>query len=446
MAKIYFDDALNTFAQIVHRTWGPKSLEENIFLRDADGLLTFVALDENKKEERKSLTKLLAKSLRPYIDDVPVATPEEIFDDASRMVAEARPMNVKFEDFSGFVKIIDRRLVGADWLRRPGKSERNPVRLVFASIKGGVGRSTALSVLAAHLAAHGKRILTIDMDLEAPGLGNMLLANEALPEFGLLDFLVEKRLGSLQDEFFSDLVGSSWLGGGKGRVDVIPALGKKSLKNPSNVLAKIARAYLPGEARNRESDSSFTEHVESLLLRVAKPENYDLVLIDARAGLHETAAAGVLGLGAEVLFFGMDQTQTYAGYDILFANIGMMIRGQDNDWRDRLSVVHSKASKDESARKRFAEKMMDIMLNHLWLERQGGVSTPDLVGMRGEFDTVWVEQPVHLEGFDGPSSPIVIPDSSFFQGFDPSRDKGCLEESAYLPTFGPFLTAIKEML
>lgn len=53
------------------------------------------------------------------------------------------------------IRLIDRRLAGQDWLMRAVKLADKPRRLVFYSIKGGVGRSTALAITAADLAARG---------------------------------------------------------------------------------------------------------------------------------------------------------------------------------------------------------------------------------------------------------------------------------------------------
>ena len=110
------------------------------------------------------------------------------------------------------VRLLDRRLVGADWLLAPAKPSPPPPRFVFASIKGGVGRSTALAVAAADLASRGQRVLVIDLDLEAPGLGPMLLDDSTLPEFGTLDALVENGLSGLDNTFLRDLIGPSALG------------------------------------------------------------------------------------------------------------------------------------------------------------------------------------------------------------------------------------------
>ncbi|NMM26582.1 MAG: ParA family protein [Glaciimonas sp.] len=444
---VYFDDALPVFAALTKQTWGGQALVDNLFLRDANGRLTLVVLDQHSSEQREQLAKEASSRLKVYVDeDFSVATPDELFDDRLKDFSHARRLELRHAEFKGEVMLVDRRLVGADWLLQPSAPIRTPARLVFASIKGGVGRSTALCVLAAHLAAHGKRVLTLDLDLEAPGLGNMLLPGETLPEFGLLDYLVEQHLGLLSEEFFADLVAPSWLGGGKGRVDVIPALGRRSLQHPENVLAKIARAYLVGSPTDGGDSTGFTDHIQRLLTRVAVPSSYDVVLIDARAGLHETAAAAVIGLGAEVLLFGLDQTQTVAGYELLFAHLATLPCQADDDWRERLNLVQAKAPLDAQARTGFAEKMQSLMTQYLWPASQQQHEAADLAALQGEFETEWEDQAPLLIDDSGPPPPIVILDSQRFQSFDPQCDRSTLEERVYADTFSEFLKKIDDIL
>ena len=59
--------------------------------------------------------------------------------------------------------------------------------VTFYSYKGGVGRSMALANIAVLLAQRGMKVLMVDWDLEAPGLGRdeafelMRLAHETCP-------------------------------------------------------------------------------------------------------------------------------------------------------------------------------------------------------------------------------------------------------------------------
>lgn len=457
-SPIRFDDSLPAFAALVMREWGASAMTENIFLRDVTGRLTFVVLNEAySSEARTTLASKASAALGGYVDGdgFAVATPDELFDDRLKNITKARKIHLNSSIFSGEVLVVDRRMVGADWLRDIAPSAPPPIRLVFASIKGGVGRSTALCVLAAHLAAQGRRVLAIDMDLEAPGLGNMLLPDETLPTFGLLDYLVEQTFGPLDDQFYADMVGSSWLGGGRGRVDVVPAIGQCSLSNPANVLAKIARAYLDGGESSGADDlsmepPSFMDHMRALIDRLANPLRYDVILIDARAGLHETTAAAVVGLGAEVLFFGLDQPQTFAGYELLFAHLATLPVDSNDDWRNRLRFIQAKAPESPAMRDKFSQDMGALMRKHLWPSIPSAVNQINLAPLKDTFEVEWAEDAqseiVPVDDDDKPVPIIAILDNNRFSSFDPSTDRDSLVERAYSATFGDLLVAATAMV
>jgi hypothetical protein len=83
---------------------------------------------------------------------------------------------------------------------------------------------------------------------------------------------------------------------------------------------------------------------------LAARHHYDVIFVDARAGLNETTAATVQGLGADVLFFGIDTPQTWDGYRYFLAHLARFkpLTGVD-DWRFRLKMVHAKAAPSEEA-------------------------------------------------------------------------------------------------
>lgn len=451
ISPICFDNSLPVFAALVQQEWGYSALAENIFLRDVTGVLTFVVLsDRHSLDDRISLAAKAVDRLRVYVnsDGFAVATPDELFDDRLKDITKAHKHHLNSNIFSGDVLLVDRRMVGADWLRDIVPAAKPPLRIVFSSIKGGVGRSTALCVAAAHLAAQGRRVLAIDMDLEAPGLGNMLLPDGTLPKFGLLDYLVESGLSLLDGNFYADLVASSWLGGGKGRVDVVPAIGQSSLENPANVLAKIARAYLDGGVQvGSEESPSFMDRMRALIDRLADPYSYDVVLIDARAGLHETTATAVVGLGAEVFFFGLDQPQTFAGYELLFAHLAEFQSVVDSDWYPRMNFVQSKASDVVAQRDMFAQKIGDLA-SHYFLPPVPAVST-DIESLKDSFDVEWADIPeseILSVDDDIKLSICAILNDSRFNEFNPLADRDSLMERVYSATYGDFLAAIVTMV
>jgi Mrp family chromosome partitioning ATPase len=444
-----FDDSLSKFIDLISVAWNNETVSKNAFLRDALGRLTFILIHgEHDGIARAALAAVAVDALGNYVDDhgFSIATPDELFDESLKDENIGWKIKMKTERFEGVVRLIDRRVVGADWLRQPSKNTDGPTRIVFSSLKGGVGRSTALCVLAAHLAANGKRVLAIDMDLEAPGLGNMLLKQETLPEFGLLDFLVESGLNPINDEFFIDMIGHSWLGGGSGIVDIIPALGRRSVTNPVNVLAKIARAYLE-QPSSDGTNTTITDRLLNLLSYFSSRNDYDLILIDARAGLHETTAAAMLGLGAEVLLFGLDQPQTFAGYEILFAHLATL---PGEDWKERLHFVQAKApQEDQAAKDDFASKMQELMNSYLWPTNITIVRELSLEDLREVFEIDWEDEANEiivdqdLEDYD---TITAITESSEYQMFDPKNRPESLNESVYGSTFGPFIRNVELLI
>ena len=260
------------------------------------------------------------------------------------------------------IKFLENRIVGQDWLTEParGWQSPNPARFVFASLKGGVGRSTALAVVATEWARQGRKVLVVDLDLEAPGIGSMLLQEEELPKFGVLDWFVEQKLSGTDEEFLADMTAASTFGGGKGLIDVAPAVGKASNRHPGNVTGKIARAYL--ESHNEAGEpSSFLKQTQVLIDMLSELKHYDAILIDARAGLNETTAAAILGLGADILLFGEDTPQTFSSYRYLLAHLARFPRNEDDDWLYRLHMIHAKASADAGRQQAFRDNAHEIL-------------------------------------------------------------------------------------
>jgi hypothetical protein len=347
----YYDDALPRFAEIVTKELGSEAVLRNLFLRDATGRITLVVIDELPQESISQL-RTAAATLSPYVQDAEeaVGSPEQLFDLSLNDSQAGRFEYLDHPDFSGYVRVLERRIVGRDWLSPPRDAILGmPPVVVFFSHKGGVGRSTALAVAASDLASSNLNVLALDLDLEAPGIGSMLLDPEEEPEFGSLDFFVENGLQPLGSNFISKLTGVSSLTRGRGIIHVIPAAGQRSKRNPQNVLGKIARAYLDG--LQPDSRVTFLDQTRSLLSAVASGDRYHAILVDVRAGLNESTAAAILGLGAEVLLFGLDSQQTFEGYKYLLSHLAAFRPPvwTENDWRFRLKMVQAKAPANAEA-------------------------------------------------------------------------------------------------
>ena len=231
-------------------------------------------------------------------------------------------------------------------------------------------------------------------------------------------------------------------------MDVIPAIGKSSIRNPANVLAKIARAYLASVGPNGES-FTFSDHVRRIVNRFADPARYDVILVDARAGLHETAAAAIVGLGAEVFLFGLDQEQTFTGYELLFAHLANLRHDGEDFWAGRLHPVQSKAPADQRLRARFAGRMEDLLALYLWVPVTIG-SEIDSSELADTFEVDWTDDNAvavdSLIETELPPTIVAILDDDRFRGFDPSTDRDSLADRIYATAFGPFIDLAEQLV
>lgn len=236
------------------------------------------------------------------------------------------------------VWIVDRLMTNQEWLRKPLRTApRIPTAVAF-SIKGGVGRSTAIAVLALHLARKGLRVLVVDLDLEAPGIGQMLLRE--LPDYGLVDWCVEDLVGQADQDLLLQMLGDGTLGGDAGgKVTIVPAFGAKT----EDYIPKLGRAYAPSLDPSGAL-SGLAARFDSFLEKVAQlTDPPEVVLLDTRAGLHDIGSAVMTQLGAQCFLFARNDRQTWDAYSRLFLHLrksnnirwGM----DDDDLRWRLKMV-----------------------------------------------------------------------------------------------------------
>lgn len=451
--RVLFDDALPALIEILKEWGGESFVERGTVLRDATGRLSFFAADRplapapaeagvaagverapgDEEWHPDPLGRRIVDRLGAYArEDRPVVYPTE--DGASPVLTSPERIPVKVGE--QFCYLVDRRIVGAGWLAEPVTATTSgPPRVVFASLKGGVGRSTALTVTAADLAQRGRNVLVIDLDLEAPGLGHLLLDDGRLPDYGVIDFLVEDGVGGVDNDLLRRFVGNSQLTSSSGGVvDVVPALGRKSEAAPENILAKLSRAMI--EDVTETGTVSVGQQVSSMIDRIVALGSYDAVLIDSRAGLAELAAPAVIGLGATVLLFGTAQTQTIEGYRALFAALQLLAQrdaaqGRSSEWRLALRPVYAKASLSADAADRFHDDIYELYSEYLYdAESEGEVAALRFT----------------QQDNSAPHAPLMIPFNAAFVDFDPSQQPTHLTNAFYEQSFRPFLDAIDRIL
>lgn len=348
-----FDQVLELIEGVLKNAL-PGGLPEVVIVRDVTGSATVVLPDDSLPDEGwNSVAERLHEALGHYSPG-----PQQVLLRRTDLIAPEDVLSsqdlVRLPD-NPHISLVDRLLTNQDWLRPPVVTQpRVPTATAF-SIKGGVGRSTAFAIWAWYLARQGKRVLVLDLDLEAPGIGSILL--DDLPDYGLVDWFVEALVAQADAELLEEMLAHSPLAADTpGSIQVIPAFGAKT----RDYVAKLGRVYMP-VLTDQGALQGFAHRLAALIEQAtSRLEPPDVVLLDARAGLHDIGAAAVTQVGAEVFLFGRDDPQSWDAYARLFDHLRLASTVRwgmpDDDLRWRLKMVAAQLDAEESALERWIDR------------------------------------------------------------------------------------------
>lgn len=181
--------------------------------------------------------------------------------------------------------------------------------IAFYSYKGGVGRSLFVANLSLFLARFAaKKVLTVDLDLEAPGLHYKYEATGvAVPPIkaGLVDTLHDYLYASVPPETLPIL--DLWKGPHGGSVHFFPA----------GVAPRTAYWDKLGEmdfhALMRDEDDLGTLLFREVLEHIREQLDPDIVLIDARTGVTEIGGAAAQIWAQQAFCMALDQAEHLEG-------------------------------------------------------------------------------------------------------------------------------------
>lgn len=335
------------------------------------------------------------------------------------------------------IQLLDRQVVGQDWLRPDLSSATgHPHRVVFFGLKGGVGRSTALTMVAWGLARQGKRVLLVDFDLESPGLSGLVLPPERVADFGLVDWLVEDAVGQA-DTVLPEMVSASPLGESTtGAVRVAAAMGRSE----DDYLAKLARAY--ADVPSPQGPQRMGQRMRRLLEQLEAKEQPDVVLIDSRAGLHDLAAVSITSLADTALLFATDSAQTWLGYRQLFTHWQRRPEVASHV-RDRLAMVRALTPRSdrEGGVRRFQRQAYELFAETLYDDIPREASGTDAE----RTDVVEYFHPSEQDEA-APHFPILVDWDDRFQEFDPRLrpEQGGANEAQIEATFGTLIRWVRQ--
>ncbi len=425
---VHFNMALQATADFLAQETFPKGVVP-LVIRDIQGRIR-IALKHGNKKKHQELTARLAGNiakLAAFAGDAEksVLFPDDFFDPDS-VFKNPDILDFYFQGADTPLRLLDRQVVGQDWLR-PTKSQTTLPRLVFFGLKGGVGRSTALTMLAYALAQAGKRVLLVDFDLESPGLSGLLLPPDRLADFGVVDWFVEDAVGQGERVIDRMIAMSPLSEHTQGEIRVAAAMGLEE----NFYLAKLSRVY--ADVARQGKVERFSQRTSRLLEALEKKEKPDVVLIDSRAGLHDLAAVSIVGLATDVLLFGTDSAQTWQGYRLLLSHwqaYPAVLRAV----RDRLIMVEALFPELDQATRAgsFLEHAYTLFSETVYDRIEPGKKPdPDVFN----FD---------LPDTAAPHYPLRIKWNSRFQEFDPLLlPKGIMTEADITATFGDFIDGLK---
>lgn len=282
-------------------------------------------------------------------------------------------------------------------LREPPWSSSGPEAgapiVVFYSFKGGVGRSTALAAFAIQRARAGERVGVIDLDLDAPGVGSLLAADDrgTISPWGVVDYLLERPLGpvDLRDYYHACRRPEVTR---EGEILVFPA---GRLDAEGEYLGKLARLDL-------EPPAVGEEHPLLLLLEQVRDElDVRWICVDARAGLSEPAGLLLSGMAHLHVLFATSSVQSWHGLAAILGRLGASRVREGWPQLDCLLVqtmVPQQAGVAKMAVEGFAERARDEFREHYY--------APDPESGADEREDLWYVR--DAEGSDAPSAPAVV--------------------------------------
>jgi MinD-like ATPase involved in chromosome partitioning or flagellar assembly len=418
---VFFNKVLPKVVDIISQQGFPAHIKP-LVIRDIHGRIA-IAIDENRSK-CSALISSLEKAmlgLGEYCNKTTggVLCRDDFFG-ADSVFKSTEIVQWRLPDSNTAIRVLDRQVTGQDWLIPQAASDSLPTRLVFFGVKGGVGRSTALAMLARKLANSGKKVLLIDLDLESPGLSGLLLPPERLADFGIVDWLIEDAVGQ-GDDVLDRMISVSPLSETTPKeIRIAAAMGNSDLY----YLDKLSRAY--ADVAVESAAESFTKRIRRLVEKLEEIEKPDVVLIDSRAGLHDLAAVSIVGLASTAFLFATDTPQSWQGYKLLFSHwqlhpeIAVKVR-------DRLAIVQALfPEKDQTKRATaFLERSYKLFSETLYEEIPPGANEDVF-----NFD---------LDDESAPHYPMRINWNNRFQEFDPLvLDKGLFSDSEIEASFGNF--------
>ena len=268
-------------------------------IRDIYGRCSF-AVERASAEELSAISALVTDQaeLAPYLGRLGVQLLEDGSSLAGLVQTVRRPLGDTANAF-----VIERLLSNESWTRA---ADHNPTEfpkvVAFYSFKGGVGRTTTTAMTGLTLAREGKRVIIIDLDLEAPGIEGYFFGPEdssGTSAAGIVDYLLEHALlGADYAPDMNDFVlpySDAAIAASGGSLLVVSA---GSLDD--TYMERLGRINLADIGRQRGDKNPLRALIQDLV----RWRPADIVLVDCRTGFTDLGGVTLNGLSnLDVLVF-----------------------------------------------------------------------------------------------------------------------------------------------
>ncbi|MCI8960510.1 MAG: AAA family ATPase [Lachnospiraceae bacterium] len=235
--------------------------------------------------EEKQLTAELKERLTGAID-VWLNTCE-LYGDSFFARSEIEKWKKESAPVKDRVWVFEKYITNVYWDAKKKRKTKCPLfsKLVsFYSFKGGVGRTTTMVLSAIGVARRGKKVVLLDFDLEAPGVSS-LFPEEALSQYGILDFFVESNAYPKEiniDEYLYPVGEYCHVNQYGGEIYILPAVGTAARNDVESYRKNLMRFDMDVPAYEEEKTP-----IDMLLSKIDAFLKPDYIFIDTRSGIHQ---------------------------------------------------------------------------------------------------------------------------------------------------------------
>jgi MinD-like ATPase involved in chromosome partitioning or flagellar assembly len=277
----------------------------------------------------------------------------------------------------------------------------------FFSYKGGTGRTLLLANVAKYLASFGQRVVTLDFDLEAPGLHYKFSLGESVGtpsrQKGVVDYLYEfvdtrKVPANLQDYVISIPV--SGISGGS--IHLMPA---GTVPSPEywRKLSRISWHDL-FYAENAPGVALFLEMKEQIRTEF----DPDFLLIDSRTGITEIGGVATSILPDKVVCLMLNNPENLDGTRAVLRSVrrNILLPG----WSPpEIVPVLSRVPSDNSAWEAHLTEDVRRFLNEIAEKGEDTLDIPEVLVLHSDPD-LQVKEYLAIDGDKKPDESILLPD------------------------------------